>query len=562
MTAIQAPPGAAEYRSWSTGSDLSIGAYPVLHMTVIAILGALLVTVVCYDLLQRRHAILRNFPLIGHFRYLLESVGPELRQYIVTSNTEERPFSRDQRRWVYASSKLENNYFAFGTGNDLELSANYLIIKQQTFPLSLPRAGSPTYDPNYPIAALKTLGGFRKRRKAFTPASVINVSGMSFGALSGAAVEALNRGAKLAGCLQNTGEGGISPHHLHGGDLVWQIGTGYFGCRELNGRFSLSMLKETIARYPQVRAIEIKLSQGAKPGVGGVLPKHKITPEIAQIRHIPMDRDCLSPAAHSAFRDHDSLLDFVEMLASETGLPVGIKSAVGEMPFWHDLARSLEDGDRAVDFITIDGGEGGTGAGPLVFADRVAMPFKIGFSRVLGVFSEYGVDDRVVFIGSGKLGFPDSALLAFALGCDMVNVAREALLGIGCIQALRCHTNHCPTGIATQHPWLTRGLDPDLKSVRLANYVITLRKELLTLSAACGVPHPALVSPAQLEMLDDRFGAKTVAEIFGGRGRGLSAASTTRARAVGDHVPAPRQESAPRQEPARRTLSLVQPPVE
>jgi glutamate synthase domain-containing protein 2 len=409
-------------------------------MTVLVVLAALLVAVVCYDVTQRRHAILRNFPLIGHFRYWLESVGPELRQYIVTSNTEERPFSRDQRRWVYASSKLENNYFGFGSGNDMELTPNYLIIKQRTFPLTVPRAGEADYDATYPIPALKTLGGARQRRRAFVPRSGVNVSGMSFGALSGAAVEALNRGAQIAGCLQNTGEGGVSPHHLHGGDLVWQIGTGYFGCRELDGRFSLQRLKDTVAAHPQLKAIEIKLSQGAKPGVGGVLPRQKITPEIAATRHVPIDRDCISPASHTAFHDHDSLLDFVELIASETGLPVGIKSAVGDMTFWDDLAREMARGHRGVDFITIDGGEGGTGAGPLVFADRVAMPFKIGFSRVQGVFAEHGILDRVVFIGSGKLGFPDAALLAFALGCDTINVGRGALLSIGCIQALRCHT--------------------------------------------------------------------------------------------------------------------------
>lgn len=490
-------------------------------MMLLVAIAAVLVAVVCYDLTQRRHAILRNFPVIGHFRYWLESVGPELRQYIVTSNTEERPFSRDQRRWVYASSKLENNYFGFGSGNDMELTPNYLIIKQQTFPLRLARAGDADYDASYPIPSLKKLGGARQRRRAFTPSSAINVSGMSFGALSGAAVEALNRGSQMAACLQNTGEGGISAHHRHGGDLVWQIGTGYFGCRDLQGHFSLERLKETVAAHPQVKALEIKLSQGAKPGIGGVLPRQKITPEIAATRHIPLDRDCVSPAAHTAFRDHDSLLDFVELLASETGLPIGIKSAVGDVTFWQRLAAEMAHGHRGVDFITIDGGEGGTGAGPLVFADRVALPFKIGFSRVQGVFAEHGLLDRVVFIGSGKLGFPDTALLAFALGCDMVNVGREALLSIGCIQALRCHTNHCPTGIATQSAWLTRGLDPGLKSVRLANYIITLRKELLTLSAACGTRHPALVSPSQLEMLDDRFGSKTVADIFGGRGRGL-----------------------------------------
>jgi len=516
-------------------------------MTVLTLAGLVLAGVIVHDLLQRRHAILRNFPVIGHFRYWLESVGPELRQYIVTSNNEERPFSRDQRRWVYASSKLENNYFGFGSGNDMELTPNYLVIKHQTFPARVPRPGETDYDPACSIPCRKTIGAYRRRARAFTPSSIVNVSGMSFGALSGAAVEAIDRGCQLAGCLHNTGEGGISEHHRHGADLVWQIGTGYFGCRELDGRFSLARLKDTVASTPQVRAIEIKISQGAKPGVGGVLPRPKISAEIARIRHIPTDRDCVSPAAHTAFHDVDSLLDFVELLASETGLPVGIKSAVGEMAFWHDLARALEHGDRAVDFVTVDGGEGGTGAGPLVFADRVALPFKIGFSRVHQVFVERGVHDRVVFIGSGKLGFPESALLAFALGCDMVNVAREALLSIGCIQALRCHTNHCPTGIATQHPWLMRGLDPDLKSVRLANYMVTLRKELLILSGACGVTHPALVDPAQLEMLDDRFGSKTVAEVFGGR----ALAGTGEHRSVGGVGP-----TTPREEPRRR-LSLV-----
>ena len=492
----------------------------LIGILVVAIVAAIVV----HDLVQRSHAILRNFPVIGHFRYLLESIGPELRQYIVTSNTEERPFNRDQRRWIYASSKLANNYFAFGSDHDMELTPNYLIIKHDTFPAPSPRPGDADFDPDFRIPCAKILGGPRKRANAFRPASAINISGMSFGSLSGPAVEALNRGSQLAGCLQNTGEGGISTHHAHGGELVWQIGTGYFGCRELDGRFSMAQLKATLARHPLVRAIEIKLSQGAKPGVGGVLPRQKITEEIATIRHIPMDRDCISPSAHSAFRDADSLLDFAEEIAGETGLPVGIKSAVGELAFWNTLAQLMAHGDRGLDFVTIDGGEGGTGAGPLVFADRVALPFKIGFSRVQRVFADHGLDERVVFIGSGKLGFPDAALLAFALGCDLVNVGREALLSVGCIQSLRCHTNHCPTGVATQNRWLSRGLDPTLKSVRLANYVVSLRKELLVLSRACGVSHPSQVAADQLEMLDDRFGSKTVAEIFGGRGFGVPAA--------------------------------------
>ena len=275
------------------------------------------------------------------------------------------PFSRDQRSWVYASSKKENNYFGFGSDNDMELSPNYLIIKHSAFPLASPHPGEPDYDPDHRCPCAKTLGGFRQRKKAFRPQSIINVSGMSYGSLSGPAVEALNRGCQIAGCLQSTGEGGISPYHQRGGELVWQIGTGYFGCRELDGRFSEQKLLATLEANPQVRALEIKLSQGAKPGAGGILPRAKITPEIAEIRGIPLDQDCISPASHSAFRDTDGLLDFVERLADLTGLPVGIKSAVGESAFWHDLARLMQDGGRGVDFITIDGGEGGTGAGPL-----------------------------------------------------------------------------------------------------------------------------------------------------------------------------------------------------
>jgi glutamate synthase domain-containing protein 2 len=466
-----------------------------------------------YDLTQRRHAILRNFPLLGHARYVLEEVGPELRQYIFTSNTEERPFNREQRRWIYASSKCENNYFAFGTSKDLEGSPSYFIVKHSPFPLPAPVPGDADYDDQYRIPVAKVLGAARGRPRAFRPASVVNVSAMSFGALSSHAISALNHGAQLAGCLHNTGEGGISPFHLQGGELVWQIGSGYFGARDANGCFDLARLVDTVESHP-VRAIEIKLSQGAKPGLGGVLPASKITPEISRIRGVPEGRDCISPAAHPEFGDVDSLLDFVERIADATGLPVGIKSAIGESALWSELAEAMTSGDRGVDFITVDGGEGGTGAGPLVFTDQVALPFKVGFSRVYREFARRGIADQVVFIGSGKLGFPHESTIAFGLGCDMVNIAREAMLAIGCIQAQRCHTGRCPTGVATQNPWLVHGLDPELKAARLANYVITLRKDLLALGRACGVDHPALVSLDHVDVLDDRFGSTSAREVF------------------------------------------------
>ena len=479
-----------------------------------AIVSGVLVIVVVFDLVQKHHAVLRNFPLIGHFRYLFELVGPELRQYIVTSNDEERPFDRDQRRWIYASAKQQNSYFGFGTDNDLEQSPNHVIIKHATLGESAPRPGDKNYDPQYTLPCAKVLGASRRRSKAFRPNSVINLSAMSFGSLSAAAVEALNRGARISCCLHNSGEGGISPHHMHGAELIWQLGTGYFGCRDRSGRFDLAQFKDTVARHP-IRAIEIKLSQGAKPGMGGVLPATKISKEIAKIRGIPMGEDCLSPAAHSEFGDADSMLDFVEKLADESGLPVGIKSAVGQNEFWTELATLIATTDRGVDFITIDGGEGGTGAGPLVFTDHVALPFKLGFSRIFRIFAREGLSDRVLFTGSGRLGLPEEALLAFALGCDTINVGREAMLAVGCIQAQRCHTGHCPTGVATQSKWLMRGLDPTYKAARLANYIVALRKEILLLSRACGTSHPALLTGDHFELLNDHFGTTSLYEVFG-----------------------------------------------
>jgi glutamate synthase domain-containing protein 2 len=469
--------------------------------------------VAAHDLLQRRHALLHNFPIIGHGRYLLEAIGPELRQYIVAANDEERPFSRDQRRWVYTSSKLENNYFGFGTDNDIENAAAYPIVKHKTFGrAAAPSAPHAAQEAWVPCA--KILGGPRERRHAFRPQSVVNISGMSFGALSGPAVEALNKGAALAGCLQNTGEGALSPYHRNGGELVFQIGTAYFGCRDEQGRFSLPRLLEAVQSAP-VRAIEVKLSQGAKPGLGGLLPAAKVTREIAATRGIRVGEDCVSPSRHAEFSNADELLDWVELLAAETGLPVGIKSAVGDLEFWHDLADLMATTGRGVDYVNVDGGEGGTGAAPLIFTDSVSLPFRAGFARVYGAFAERGLHEQLVFVGAGKLGLPDNAIIAFALGCDMVNVGREAMLAIGCIQAQKCHTDRCPTGVATQDKWLTRGLDPAAKSVRAANYVKTLRRDLLKVAEACGVEHPALITADAVEILHNGTSSQSLRDVYG-----------------------------------------------
>ena len=488
--------------------------YWIPLLITLGIILLLVVVIFLYDVVQRKHAILHNYPLLGHFRYLLEKIGPELRQYIVTDNDEERPFSRDQRSWVYASSKKQNNYFGFGTDNDLERASNYLILKQSTFPRMTPLPGDDGYDEKHPLACAKIMGGWRERRKAFRPESVICISAMSFGSLGSAAIEAMNRGAKLAGALHNTGEGGVSKYHLKGGDLVLQLGTGYFGARNPDGSFSLDMLKKTVDEVPAIRAIEVKLSQGAKPGLGGHLPGKKVTREIAKARGIKAGKACISPAGHREFSDADSMLDFIEMLADETGLPVGIKSAVGEIKFWEDLAAIANTTGRAPDFIAIDGGEGGTGSAPLAYTDHVSLPFKIGFSKVYRAFSDQGMNDKIVFIGSGRIGFPIESLFAFALGCDMVGVAREAMMSIGCIQAQRCHTGHCPAGIATHSKWLMGGLSPTLKSARLANYIVTLRQEIIKLSASAGLAHPSLLTKDHFEILDDQFGSRPAGEIF------------------------------------------------
>ncbi len=484
-----------------------------MNTYVIAAVVVFLIGLAIADRRQKSQTIRSNFPIVGRFRYWFETLGGPLRQYIVTGNDEERPFSRDQRRWIYASAKKENNYFGFGTDNDLERTPDYIVVRHAAFPISSPAPGQKGYDPSYRVPCAKVLGGHRKRAKAFRPDSIVNTSAMSYGSLSSAAVESINRGVAIAGAMQNTGEGSISDFHRKGGDLIWQLGTGYFGCRDERGNFSMERFLETVGTAP-VKAIEIKLSQGAKPGLGGVLPASKITPEIARIRLIPLGRDCISPSSHSAFSDVSSMLDFIERLADASGLPVGIKSAVGEMSFWEELAEQIEKSGRAPDFVTIDGGEGGTGAAPLVFSDHVSLPFKLGFASVYKTFAERGVHEDVVFIGSGKLGFPEQSMLALAMGCDMVNVAREAMLAIGCIQAQECHTGRCPTGVATQQPWLVGGLDPTLKSARLANYLMTLRKELLALAHACGEVHPGLVSLDRFDVVDG-FHRRSAREVFG-----------------------------------------------
>jgi glutamate synthase domain-containing protein 2 len=509
---------------------------------VVGVLLVVLLILAVRDLTQRSHAIRRNFPVVGRFRYLLEMIGPELRQYIVAGDNDERPFNRDERRWVYASSKRENNYFGFGTDDPIDAEPGYVIVKHSTLGCQTP-ASSPAAGMEAELPCAKVLGAARGRRHAFRPASVVNISGMSFGALSGAAIEALNRGAALADCLHNTGEGGLSPHHRKGGDLVFQIGTAYFGVRDDQGRFELARLKDLVQSAP-VRALEVKLSQGAKPGLGGHLPAAKVSAEIAATRGIAEGKDCISPSRHAEFSDVDGFLDFVELLADETGLPVTVKSAVGELRFWEELADRMASGTRGVDGITIDGGEGGTGAAPLVFTDHVALPFRTAFPRVYKIFAERGLHERIVWGASAKVGLPDRGLLAMAMGADLLHAAREPMLSIGCIQAKKCHTDHCPTGVATQSAWLSHGLDPTLKSVRCANYIKTLRRDLLKVAQAAGHDHPALLTADDLEMLSGRGEWESGSALTGYPAEWALPSATDRGALIALMRPAPTGSSA------------------
>ncbi|MBO6607456.1 FMN-binding glutamate synthase family protein [Psychroserpens sp.] len=465
------------------------------------------------DVLQKKHTISHNFPVIGHIRYMLESIGPELRQYLVANNREELPFNRIERSWVYASSKSQNNYEGFGTDRDI-FAHQHIFVNNAMFPFKVEESHPNAIDNSF-LPCAKIIGAYNNRKRPYRPASIINVSAMSYGSLSARAIDSLNKGVILANAFHNTGEGGLSPYHSNGGDVVFHFGTGYFGVRTEDGNFSMEKMKQLVESNPFIRAIEIKLSQGAKPGKGGVLPGSKITKEIAEIRGVEVGKTVLSPPNHKAFSTVPELVDFIEAIAEETGLPVGIKAAIGKLEQWEELADVMKKTGKGPDFITVDGGEGGTGAAPPSFADHVSLPWVYGFGDLYKLFQKKGICDRVVFIGSGKLGFPAKAAMAFAMGVDCINVAREAMMSIGCIQAQICHTNRCPSGVATQSKWLQNGIDPYLKSVRLAQYFKTFRKEFLEITHASGYEHPCQFTMDDIDVnVDDHNLSKELANTY------------------------------------------------
>lgn len=447
---------------------------------------------------QKTHTITHNFPLIGHFRYWIEQIGPEIRQYLIANNREELPFNRGERSWIYASSKSENNLTGFGSDLDFN-TPGHLFLKNA---INQFRPSPDHFTIKHPgnIPCSKVMGLSHQRKKPYRPNSIVNISGMSYGSLSAKAVESLNKGAYLAGCFHNTGEGSITPYHTFGADIVMNIGTSYFGVRDENGNFSMEKLLEKVEKYPQLRAIEIKLSQGAKPGKGGMLPASKINKEIAEIRGIPMGKDCYSPAYHTAFSNLPEMIDFIEEIAEQSGLPVGIKAAIGKLSEWEELAILMKKSKKGPDFITIDGGEGGTGAAPHSFTDHVSLPLQVGFPEVYKIFQKHQLSEDIFFIASGKLGFPEKTILAMAMGADAINIAREAMLSIGCIQAQKCHTNACPAGIATNSKWLQAGINIPLKSERFYRYHYVLLKEINEITQAMGYEHPSLIKMEDIDI--------------------------------------------------------------
>ncbi|GAB3365795.1 FMN-binding glutamate synthase family protein [Lysobacter rhizosphaerae] len=452
------------------------------------------------DVMQKRSTLRRNYPILAHFRFGLESIGPEMRQYFIESDTAETPFSRDQRALVYQRSKAINDTRPFGTLQDV-YGPDYEWINHSLVPA-------------HPESHNFRLMIGENSAQPYS-ASVFNISAMSFGALSANAIRALNQGAKLGGFYHDTGEGSISPYHReNGGDLVWEIGSGYFGCRDEKAGFDLEKFIAN-ARDPQVKMIEIKLSQGAKPGHGGVLPAAKVSAEISATRGVPMGVDCVSPAQHSAFRTPIELLQFVARLRDASGgKPTGFKLAIGHPWEWFGIAKAMHETGILPDFIVVDGAEGGTGAAPAEFVDHVGVPMHEALMLVHNTL--VGLDLR----GSLRVGAAGRITSAFdiartmAMGADWCNAARGFMFALGCIQSQSCHTDRCPTGVATQDPSRWRHLDVPDKATRVAHFHQNTLKALRDLLAAAGLEHPGQVGPEHILRRLSQIEVRSLAAIY------------------------------------------------
>jgi glutamate synthase domain-containing protein 2 len=451
-----------------------------LFVLIIAVAIIAVIIVYILDISQTKHAIRRNYPVVGRFRYFFEKLGEFFRQYFFAMDREEMPFNRAQRSWVYRAAKNLDNTIAFGSTHDLKVPGTVLFVN-----CPFPSLGVDAVAPE-----LVTVGP--GCRKPYTTSSFFNISGMSYGAISKPAVLALSNGAHMAGCWLNTGEGGLSPYHLEGGgDLVFQMGTAKYGVRDLEGHLSDEKLQE-LASHPQVKMFELKLSQGAKPGKGGILPGGKVTEEIARIRGIPAGKDSISPNRFPEVANNQQLLDMIDHIRNVTGLPTGFKAVMGSSMWLDALFTEINKRgiESAPDFITVDSAEGGSGAAPMPLMDDMGLPLRESLPILVDKLNEHGLRDRVKVIASGKLITPADVAWALCVGADFISTARGFMFALGCIQALQCNKNTCPTGITTHNKKLQHGLVPEEKAVRVMNYQKNMVKEVGTIAHSCGVESP------------------------------------------------------------------------
>ncbi len=493
-------------------------AFVVLSITVLAIIGIMtyinwkasflllifipLIIMGLYDMFQSKKTIRRNFPLVGRMRYLLESLGPGVRQYFIEKDLDGKPFNRLERSLVYQRSKKETDSNPFGTQLDIyEVGYQWINHSIKAIPFS-------KVDSNPRIRI-----GSSQCEKPYD-ASLYNISAMSFGSLSRNAIQALNAGAKQGGFYHNTGEGGLSPYHLEGGDVVWNIGTGYFSCRDDDGNFSYEQYAKR-AVLDNVKMIEIKFSQGAKPGHGGIIPKEKVTDEIAAIRLVSKGKDIISPPTHSAFSTPLELMDFIKLLRKGSGgKPIGMKICIGNKSEFIAICKAMVETETYFDFITVDGGEGGTGAAPQEYSDHVGMPLRDALAFVYDCLVGFGIKNQIKIICSGKIITGFDIIKTLATGADLCNSARGMMFALGCIQALECHANTCPTGVATQDPRLVKGLVPEEKSIRVARFQHETVKSAMELMASAGICHPDEVDRHVVSMRVDRTKIQTFAETY------------------------------------------------
>jgi len=465
-----------------TGQGLDFLSSLFIFMVGLVVLFAILIFI--SDVSQTKDAIRRNYPVIGRFRYIFTTLGEFFRQYFFAMDREEMPFNRAELEWVNKSSRGIDNTMAFGSTKNISPTGTPLFINTPF----------PTLDEHATSSPAVVIGPHC--REPYEANSVINISGMSYGALSKPAVRALSKGAKLAGCWMNTGEGGLSEHHLEGGcDLVMQIGTAKYGVRNAEGKLDNDKLKE-IASLPQLKMFEIKMSQGAKPGKGGILPGAKVTSEIAKIRGIAKGKDSISPNRHPEISNIKELLDFIKHIREVTGKPTGFKAVIGSDDWLKKLCEEIQKCgiESAPDFITIDSCDGGTGAAPMPLMDDVGLPIKESLPMVVDILMQYGLRERVKIIASGKLITPSGVAWALCSGADFITSARGFMFSLGCIQAMKCNKNTCPTGITTHDKHLQKGLNVEEKSVRVKNFANKIHYGIGLISHSCGVKHPRELS--------------------------------------------------------------------